>query len=387
MTGPRVPLFLLLGLILLAVFIGDLLLPLGVAAGVPYVLAVLVSLHSPQRRVTVAVAIIATLLTITGYVLSSPSGVQWMVLTNRALAIFVIWVSAYLLIGRKKVIKALGDAGRRFKAVFDTVPDGVIVIDERGLIESFNPAAANLFGFSSEEVLGKNVSMLMPSPPGNEHDTYLSNYLSTGENKIIGKGREVVARKKDGTLFHVRLAVGEMKLAGYHAFTGILHDLTELRSAEQDSLKDPATGLLNRRAFDKFLASALSRSQTSLLFIDVDKLKSINDELGHLHGDRAINTAAKTISGCLRSTDPGACARIGGDEFAVVLPRSDDDIAMLVATRILDAADPALKSIHPQAGISIGVATAEKDTPPKTLLGAADEALYRAKEKRGVVSR
>ncbi|NNF52296.1 MAG: GGDEF domain-containing protein [Gammaproteobacteria bacterium] len=228
--------------------------------------------------------------------------------------------------------------------------------------------------------------MLMPSPHHEAHDSYISNYLTTGEKKIIGSGREVVARKKDGALFHVRLAVGEMKLEGYHAFTGILHDLTELRTAEEDSLKDPATGLLNRRAFDKYLAAALSRSKTSLLFVDVDKLKSINDELGHLHGDEAINTAARTISGCLRSTDPGACARIGGDEFAVVLPRSDEEIAMLVATRILEVANPALKSIHPQAGVSIGVATASKDTPSRNLLGAADDALYRAKEKRGVVS-
>ncbi|NNF52295.1 MAG: hypothetical protein HKN59_07625 [Gammaproteobacteria bacterium] len=130
MTGSRVRLYLLLGLIMFAVFIGDILLPLGVAAGIPYVLAVLVSLRSPQRRVTVVVAVIATVLTIIGYFLSTPSGMHWMALTNRALAIFVIWVSAYLLIGRKKVVKALVDAGRRFEAVFDTVPDAVIVIDE-----------------------------------------------------------------------------------------------------------------------------------------------------------------------------------------------------------------------------------------------------------------
>lgn len=387
MAAAQNQLYLTLGLTMAAVFVADLLLPLGVAAGVPYIIAVLVSLRSPQRRVTVAVAIIATLLTIVGYLLSAPSGNQWMVLANRALAIAVIWISAYLLIGRKRVMRDLSDTGHRLTTVFDTVPDGVVVINDKGIIESFNAAAERLFGYSSEEATGKNVSLLMPLPHARDHDGYLARYLATGEKHIIGIGREVVGKKKDGTEFPARLAIGEMVLAGRKAFTGILHDLTELKSIEKESMQDAATGMPNRRAFDNFLAAALSRDQTSVLFVDVDKLKSINDELGHLCGDKAIATAAEKISSSIRTTDPGMCARIGGDEFGVILPHNNEDIAMIIAERIIAAAQPALQAIHPAAGVSIGVASGLKNTSPKDLLSKADEALYRAKEKRGVVSR
>lgn len=387
MGSSRMPLLALIGFILAGVFAIDLALPLGVAAGVLYIFAVLVSLRDPDWKVTVVVAVIATLLTIAGYFISVPAGIQWMVFTNRALAIGVIWISAYLLIAHKRATLALRETGHQRDAVFDTVPDGIIVIDETGLIQSFNRAAERLFGYSSAEVIGHNVSILMPSPESEEHDEYLQRYLTTGEKRIIGQGREVNAMKSDGTVFPVRLAVGEMDLHGHRGFTGILHDLTELRTAEKESLEDVTTGLANRRAFDKLLAAALSRDRTSLLFIDVDKLKLINDELGHLRGDVAIATAANTIAGSLRTTDPDACARIGGDEFAVVLPHMGEEDAIRIAERILSQVQPALQAIHPRSGVSIGVASAPMDTPPKELLRMADEALYRAKKKRGIVSR
>ncbi|MBT8136369.1 MAG: diguanylate cyclase [Gammaproteobacteria bacterium] len=386
MNGSRLSLSLAIGLIMAAVFTLDLLLPLGVAAGVPYVIAVLVSVWAPEWKVTVATAVIATALTILGYFASEPAGIQWMVLVNRGLAIGVIWISAYLLIQRKRTTKELMLSSHRLAAVFDTVPDGLVVIDDSGTIETFNQAAERLFGYSAEEMIGKNVALLMPRPESKEHDEYLARYFASGEKRIIGQGREVMAKKKDGTRFPVRLAVGEMNLHGHHAFTGILHDLTELRDVEKKSLEDSTTGLPNRRAFDDLLSAALSRDQVSLLFVDLDKLKSINDELGHLRGDEAIATAAEKIASSLRTTDPGACARIGGDEFGVVLPHIGEKTAKRIAQRILAAAQPAMQAIHPDAGVSIGIANAAKNTPREEILRSADEALYRAKEKRGCVS-
>lgn len=386
MKGAPVSLYLTLGLIIAAVFTLDVLLPLGVAAGVAYVIALLVSLRASDWQVIAGVAIVSTVLTIAGYFISESGGIEWMVLTNRALALGVIWISAYLLIERKRTTKALQATGRRLRAVFDTVPDGVIVIDASGIIEAFNPAAEKLFGYAAEEMIGKNVALLMPKPESKKHDEYIARYFETGEKRIIGKGREVIAKRKDGTKFPVRLAVGEMNLHGHRAFTGILHDLTELREVEKKSLEDSTTGLPNRRAFEKLLTAALSRDQVSLLFIDLDKLKSINDDLGHLRGDEAIASAADKIASTLRTTDPGACARIGGDEFAVVLPHIGAKTAMRIGERILAAAQPAMQAIHPDAGVSIGIATAQKDTPREEILRSADEALYRAKEKRGCVS-
>ncbi len=386
MDGSSFRLFLVLGLIIAAVFVADALLPLGVAAGVPYVVPVMVSLRAPGRRVTVVVALICTILTITGYYVSAPAGTQWMVLTNRGLAIGAIWVCAFLSIERKRVGEALRETGDRLQAVFDTAPDGIIVIDDSGRIESFNRGAEKLFGYAGHDVVGKNVSILMPSPHAEAHDGYLARYLATGEKRIIGRGREVIAKKSNGTHFPVRIAVGELEVGGRRSFTGILHDLSQLHKVEKDSLEDTITGLPNRRAFDKLLSASLSRDTTSLLFIDVDKLKVINDELGHVRGDDALTTAGKQIRASLRTTEPGTCARIGGDEFAVILPSTGDQIAMRIAERVFESIQPALVEIHPQSGVSIGVATAPKGTDPAELLRLADEALYRAKALRGRVS-
>jgi PAS domain S-box-containing protein len=122
----------------------------------------------------------------------------------------------------------------RWRAVIDAAVDGIIVIDEHGRIEAFNPAAERLFGRDEEEVLGRNVNMLMPSPYREEHDSYLARYLATGHAKIIGSGREVRGVRKDGTAFPLHLSVGEITMEGERKFTGILHDLTNrLRMEEQ----------------------------------------------------------------------------------------------------------------------------------------------------------
>ena len=114
----------------------------------------------------------------------------------------------------------------RLDAIINTTVDGIIVIDAHGRVETFNPAAERLFGYSAEEVLGCNVDMLMPSPYREEHNTYLARYLATGRAKIIGIGREVPGRRKDGTTFPLHLSVGEITMHGERKFTGILHDLT-----------------------------------------------------------------------------------------------------------------------------------------------------------------
>jgi two-component system sensor kinase FixL len=129
---------------------------------------------------------------------------------------------------------ALGASEARWRAVVDSAVDGIIVINAHGLVEAFNPAAERLFGYTAQEVLGHNVDMLMPSPYREEHDTYLSRYLATGRATIIGVGREVRGRRKDGTTFPLHLSVGEITIQGERKFTGILHDLsTRLRMEEE----------------------------------------------------------------------------------------------------------------------------------------------------------
>jgi PAS domain S-box-containing protein len=129
----------------------------------------------------------------------------------------------------------------KWRAVIDSAIDGIILIDTRGGIEAFNPAAARMFGYGEDEVIGKNVKVLMPSPYHEQHDGYLSRYLKTSDPKIIGSGREVTGLRKDGSTFPLHLSVGETIMEGEHRFTGILHDLTarvalEERLREQSAL-------------------------------------------------------------------------------------------------------------------------------------------------------
>jgi PAS domain S-box-containing protein len=127
---------------------------------------------------------------------------------------------------RVRLAGQLGSSEARWKAIIDSAVDGIIVIDAHGRIEAFNPAAERLFGYSAQEVIGRNVDMLMPSPYREEHDTYLARHLATGRAKIIGIGREVQGLRKDGTTFPLHLSVGQITVHGERKFTGILHDLT-----------------------------------------------------------------------------------------------------------------------------------------------------------------
>jgi PAS domain S-box-containing protein len=133
----------------------------------------------------------------------------------------------------------LRDSNARLRSIIDSAVDGIIVIDGHGRIEAFNPGAERLFGYPAPEVMGRNVKMLMPSPYHDEHDGYLDQYLHTGLARIIGTGREVSGRRRDGSTFPLHLSVGEMSIKGERKFTGMLHDLTkraqledELRSSE-----------------------------------------------------------------------------------------------------------------------------------------------------------
>src|SRR5581483_5277925 len=131
----------------------------------------------------------------------------------------------------------LSDSKERVRAVLQTAVEGVITIDERGIIESLNPAAEKIFGYKASEVIGKNVKILMPAPYRQEHDGYLANYRRTGKARIIGIGREVVGQRKDGSVFPMDLSVGEMRLAGGRMFTGIVRDITERRRLEKEVLE------------------------------------------------------------------------------------------------------------------------------------------------------
>jgi two-component system, LuxR family, sensor kinase FixL len=140
--------------------------------------------------------------------------------------------------------EALAEREARLRSILETAPDAIIMIDERGIIESFNSAAERLFGFTAAEAIAGNVSMLMPSPYRERHDDYIRHYLETGERRIIGIGRVVVGRRKDESTFPMELAVGEAVVNGRRLFTGFVRDLTQ-RQATENRLQELQSELLH----------------------------------------------------------------------------------------------------------------------------------------------
>jgi two-component system, LuxR family, sensor kinase FixL len=145
-------------------------------------------------------------------------------------------------IGAARIARDVTEARRRemalvereahLRSILETVPDAMIIIDERGFVQSFSAAAERMFGYSADEVIGRSVSMLMPSPHRENHDSYIARYLATGERRVIGIGRIVTGQRKDGTDFPIELAVGEVRGQGHRLFTGFIRDLTERQVTE-----------------------------------------------------------------------------------------------------------------------------------------------------------
>ena len=154
-----------------------------------------------------------------------------------------IWDGQGALIGASKVARditaarqaqiALQEREAHLQSVLATVPDAMIVIDTRGIMQSFSATAEKLFGFTAVEVVGRNVSLLMPQPYGGQHDAFMARYMATGEKRIIGIGRLVVGQRKDGSTFPMELAVGEMRSGERRFFTGFVRDLTERQQTQQ----------------------------------------------------------------------------------------------------------------------------------------------------------
>jgi PAS domain S-box-containing protein len=136
--------------------------------------------------------------------------------------------------GARRAQSMIEEREARLRSVLETAPDAIITIDETGIVQSFSQAAERLFGYAAGEVVGENVRMLMAAPHAEAHDGYLARYLATGEKRIIGIGRQVDARRKDGTLFPMELAVGEVKLAKGRIFTGFIRDISARAAMEAE---------------------------------------------------------------------------------------------------------------------------------------------------------
>jgi len=191
------------------------------------------------------------------------------------------------------------------RAILETSPDGLITIDEGAVIRSFNPAAERMFGYRAEEVVGRNVSCLMPAPFRDQHDTYVTRYLETGEARIIGIGREVLGQRKDGTIFPLDLAVGEVHEHGTRLFAGFVRDISARHEAAR-RLHDLQTELLHVSRLSAMgeMASALAHELNQPLTAIMNYIRACRRMLGAGETERlprALELMDKTVDQAARA--------------------------------------------------------------------------------------
>ncbi len=292
----------------------------------------------------------------------------------------------------KQIKVDLEKSQSQLQAIIHNAMDGIITINEAGEILGFNPAAEQIFGYAQQEVLNKNLKMLMPEPTRSEHDGYLNRYKQTGEAKIIGVcRREVIATRKNSEQFPMELSVSEMILGGQRYFVGIIRDITERKRTEEKiehlAHYDYLTDLPNRALFVDSLVHCIAMAKrnsfkTAVLFLDLDGFKKVNDTLGHDAGDLLLRAVSKRLKATIRASD--TVARVGGDEFIFVLNEiSSDENAALMANKIIAAlSEPfELKGLPCHIGGSIGISIyPDAATDTETLIKQADNAMYLAKQ-------
>lgn len=238
--------------IAVAVILIDLMLPLGVAGGVPYVALILMGIWLPKPGHTYLLAIVATMLTVIGYIGSPNGGIYWMVLTNRGLALFAIWIVAFLIASRKQFenelrqahesleskvserIKELKNSETRYRAVTESAQDAIISVDENGLVVLWNSGAQKMFGYDVLEIIGKPVTCIMPERYRSAHIAGMRRFMAGGKKQLESTGIELEGLRKDGTEFPIELRVSDWRVQDEIFVTSIIRDITERKKADEE---------------------------------------------------------------------------------------------------------------------------------------------------------
>jgi diguanylate cyclase (GGDEF)-like protein/PAS domain S-box-containing protein len=279
----------------------------------------------------------------------------------------------------------------RIRAVSENAFDAIVTADERGVIDTANQAVEKMFGYRPDELIGRNVSVLMPEPYRDEHDGYIDKYLLTGKGRLINNRAEVVGQRKDGTTFPLEIALSEMFIGEQRYFVAVARDITENKrqtaALQHQALHDSLTELPNRtllsdRIRQSILLAQREHHQLALLVMDLDRFKEINDTLGHQYGDQVLQQVSERMRHALRESD--TIARLGGDEFAILLPNTGLNQAKAIADKLLrvteDPIEIGAQMLH--VGGSIGITLYPQHGEDEvTLLQRADVAMYVAKRE------
>ncbi len=293
---------------------------------------------------------------------------------------------------QKAMETELRQSEERFRTVANTAVDAIIIADAKGTILFWNIAASKIFAYSQDEVIGKPASILMPRHYVEKHERGMKNYHQTGESDYLGNILEFEGTRKDGSEFPLELAVSSWTNGGERFFTAIIRDSTIRKELEKELIhlatRDGLTDLFNRSSFNTKFAKEIERAlrydkPLSLVILDIDNFKLLNDTYGHPAGDAFLQATAQVILDNIRNID--IAARLGGEEFVLILPETMMDSAMNMAERLrqqMESKTVEYNNMGLSKTISVGVASlSESYNTFDTLLKAADDALYVAKRK------
>jgi len=286
------------------------------------------------------------------------------------------------------------DASKARKAgLLEAALDCIISIDQTGRIIEFNPSAERTFGYRRRDVIGREMAGLII--PETLRDAYRRDLAraASGRSAMVGRRFETIAVRANGTEFPIELSITRVPMARPPVFTGFLRDITEQKRLARyltfRATHDGLTKVLNRAAFSERLSAAVDTvnahgGAVAVLFVDLDRFKAVNDQLGHAAGDRLLTSTARRLRAAVRPGD--SVGRLGGDEFAILLdPIAGRDEALVVVDRVSHAlGEPFLVGGHRVSAVaSIGVALCPADARgAEDLLRAADASMYRAKTSR-----
>ncbi|QAB14580.1 sensor domain-containing diguanylate cyclase [Hydrogenovibrio thermophilus] len=285
-----------------------------------------------------------------------------------------------------------------YEGTLDSMVDACIITDATGIIENFNEITLQTFGYESHELMGQRIEILIPE---GEHKQHHADYMKSASmrKKVLFKGRELKAQKKDGSEISVEITVTPLSVNGQLKFVGIIHDITDrmklmeqlgavLLQLRNEATKDYLTGLMNRKAFFEHAEKVWSLAKRNheplcMLMLDIDLFKEINDTYGHNSGDRVLKGLAELFEHECRKED--LICRYGGEEFLILLESQPAKGAMEFANRIRQAVEVAEMDIGEgvkiQITVSIGLVAVECDEIPsmEEMISLADKVLYQAK--------
>ncbi|WP_218182797.1 sensor domain-containing diguanylate cyclase [Pseudomonas gingeri] len=301
---------------------------------------------------------------------------------------------SHTMLQRLQADRELRQREAELSAVLEHASDAYVSIDEAGAIRAWNRMAETTFGWSRDEALGQSFeTLVIPAAKREAHLAGWRQYLVTGDDEALRRRLEILALRRDGTVFPVEVRISPVEIDGQRFFSVFLHDITERKAMaerrEKEALTDTLTGLPNRRSLLEYLPNAMARARRigvplAVLFLDLDGFKAVNDTFGHEIGDLLLQVVADRLKACLRETD--AVFRLAGDEFTAVVEGQfggSQDAEQLAQKLIqLINAPVSIGVASVQVGVSIGIALFGRDDPRTStqLLREADSRMYEAKQ-------